>query len=156
MNSRRSFLSSAVIATTATSLGAATGKSRSPSKLQFITSASAPKAIGPYSQAVRSGNDVYLSGQIALDPATGNLVTGDFTAQAHRVFDNLKAVLTEAGGDFKNVVKATVYLSDVSNFQTLNAVYAEYFGEHKPARSTVGVAALPRGAMVEIDLIAVI
>ena len=155
MNSRRSFLSSAVIATTATSLAAATTKSK-PAKLQFITSASAPKAIGPYSQAVRSGNDVYLSGQIALDPATGNLVTGDFTAQARRVFDNLKAVLNEAGGDFKNVVKATVYLSDLSNFQTLNAIYAECFGEHKPARSTVGVAALPRGAMVEIDLIAVI
>jgi reactive intermediate/imine deaminase len=155
MNSRRSFLSSAVIATTATSLAAATTKSK-PAKLQFITSAAAPKAIGPYSQAVRSGNDVYLSGQIALDPATGNLVTGDFTAQARRVFDNLKAVLTEAGGEFKNVVKATVYLSDLSNFQALNAIYAEYFGDHKPARSTVGVAALPRGAMVEIDLIAVI
>ena len=156
MNSRRSFVSSAVIAATATSLGAATSKSKSASKLQFIASASAPKAIGPYSQAVRSGNDVYLSGQIALDPATGNLVAGDFTAQARRVFDNLKAVLTEAGGDFKNVVKATVYLSDLNNFQTLNAIYAEYFGEHKPARSTVGVAALPRGALVEIDLIAVI
>ena len=105
---------------------------------------------------MRSGNDVYLSGQIALDPATGNLVTGDFTAQARRVFDNLKAVLKEAGGDFGNVVKTTVYLPDLSNFQTLNAIYAEYFGDHKPARSTVGVAALPRGAMVEIDLIAVI
>ncbi len=139
----------------ATSLGAATTQSKT-AKLQIIASASAPKPIGPYSQAVRSGNDVYLSGQIALDPATGNLVTGDFTAQAHRVFNNLKAVLNEAGGDFKNVVKATVYLSDLNNFQTLNAIYAEVFGDHKPARSTVGVAALPRGAMVEIDLIAVI
>lgn len=156
MNSRRSFLTSAaVIATTATSLGAATTQAKS-SKLQLITSPAAPKAIGPYSQAVRSGSDLYLSGQIALDPATGNLVAGDFTAQARRVFDNLKAVLNEAGGGFENAVKATVYLTDLNNFQTLNAIYAEYFGEHKPARSTVGVAALPRGAMVEIDLIAVI
>ena len=81
---------------------------------------------------------------------------GDFTAQARRVLDNLKAVVSEAGGGFQNVVKATVYLTDVNNFQTLNAIYAEYFGDHKPARSTVGVAALPKGAMVEIDLIAVI
>ena len=154
MNSRRAFVSSAVLATAAaTTLGASTTKK---SKLQFIASANAPKAIGPYSQAVRSGNEVYASGQIALDPATGNLVTGDFSAQARRVFDNLKAVLNEAGGDFRNVVKATVYLSDLNNFQTLNAIYAEYFGEHKPARSTVGVSALPRGAAVEIDLVAVI
>ena len=152
MNSRRSFLSSAAIAAAATSVGAATTQS----KLQSITSTSAPKPIGPYSQAIRSGHDVYLSGQIALDPSTGNLVQGDFTAQARRVLDNLKAVVSEAGGGFQNVVKATVYLTDVNNFQTLNAIYAEYFGDHKPARSTVGVAALPKGAMVEIDLIAVI
>jgi reactive intermediate/imine deaminase len=123
--------------------------------IQFIASAAAPKAIGPYSQAVRAGNTLYASGQIPLDPATGNLVEGDFTAQARRVLENLKAVLHEAGADFRDVVKATVYLPDLGNFQTLNTIYGEYFGDHKPARSTVGVAALPRGAMVEIDLVAV-
>jgi len=153
MNSRRAFVSSAVLAAATTSLPAATTRK---SKLQYIASPSAPKAIGPYSQAVRSGSEVYASGQIALDPDTGNLIQGDFTAQARRVFENLKAVLKEAGGDFGNVVKTTVYLSDLTNFQTLNAIYAEYFGDHKPARSTVGVAALPRGAAVEIDLVAVI
>lgn len=146
MNSRREFVASAVFAAAAPKSG----------KVKFISTSSAPKAIGPYSQAVRSGNTIYASGQIALDPATGNLVTGDFTAQARRVFDNLKAVLTEAGAEFNNVVKATVYLADLSNFQTLNTIYAEYMGDHKPARSTVGVAALPRGAMVEIDLVAVV
>ncbi|SRR6266480_5261619 len=154
MNSRRSFLSSAgVIAAAATGLGAATTKK---SKFQFIASANAPKPIGPYSQGVRSGSEVYLSGQIGLDPATGNLVAGDFSAQARRVLDNLKAVLSEVGGDFHNVVKATVYVTDLANFPTLNTIYGEYFGEHKPARSTVGVAALPKSALVEIDLIAVI
>lgn len=124
--------------------------------MDFIASSDAPKAIGPYSQAVRSGNVVYTSGQIALDPATGNLVAGDFSAQVHRVFANLRAVLRAADGDFRNVTRATVYLTDLSNFQTLNTIYAEYFGDHKPARTTVGVAQLPRGAAVEIDLIAVV
>jgi 2-iminobutanoate/2-iminopropanoate deaminase len=124
-------------------------------RLKIVATSEAPKAIGPYSQAVRAGNVLYLSGQIPLDPATGNLVVGDFSAQVRRVLDNLRAVLHEAKADFRNVVKATVYLSDLANFQTLNTVYAEYFGDHKPARSTIGVAALPRGAMVEIDLIAV-
>ena len=99
---------------------------------------------------------LYASGQIALDPATGNLIQGDFAAQARRVLDNLKAVLQEAGADFRNVVRATVYLADVANFQALNSIYAEYFGENKPARSTVGVAALPRGAALEVDVIAVL
>src|SRR5437870_13499349 len=125
-------------------------------RLRYISSTAAPKAIGPYSQAVRAGNVLYAPGQIALDPATGNLVAGDFTAQARRVFENLKAVLAEAGADFRNVVKATVYLADLTNFQTLNSIYTEFFGESKPARSTIGVAALPRGAAVEIDLIAVL
>lgn len=124
--------------------------------MEFIVTKDAPKAIGPYSQAVRSGNVVYASGQIALDPATGNLVDGDFSSQVHRVFANLRGVLHASGGDFRNVTRATVYLTDLANFQTLNAIYAEYFGDHKPARSTVGVAALPRGAAVEIDLIAVV
>ncbi len=124
--------------------------------MDFIASNDAPKAIGPYSQAIRSGNVIYLSGQIPLDPTTGNLVQGDFSAQARRVFDNLRAVLRAAGADFHNVVRATVYLTDLGNFQALNAIYGEYFGDHKPARSTVGAAQLPRGAALEIDLIAML
>ncbi|PYQ34330.1 MAG: reactive intermediate/imine deaminase [Acidobacteria bacterium] len=124
--------------------------------MHFIATKNAPHAIGPYSQAVRAGNVLYLSGQIPLDPVSGNLVQGDFTLQAKRVFENLRAVLKESGAEFQHVVKATVYLTDLGNFQTLNSIYAEYFGEHKPARSTVGVAQLPRGAGVEIDLIAVV
>ena len=133
----------------------ATVSKRQPA-LTVVAAAGAPKAIGPYSQAVKAGNMLFLSGQIALDPATGNLIEGDFPAQTRRVLENLKAVLHEAGADFRNVVKATVYLADLTNFQTLNSIYAEYFGDHKPARSTVGVAALPRGAAVEIDLTAII
>jgi len=124
--------------------------------MDFIATKEAPHAIGPYSQAVRSGNTLYLSGQIPLDPATGNLIEGDFAAQSRRVFDNLRAVLRAAGAEFRDVTRATVYLTDLDNFQTLNSIYAQYFGDHKPARSTVGVAQLPRGAAVEIDLIAVI
>lgn len=124
--------------------------------MDFMATNDAPKAIGPYSQAVKANGVLYASGQIALDPATGNLVTGDFAAQARRVFENLKAVLREGKTDFKHVVRATVYLTDLGNFQTLNTIYAEYFGDHKPARSTIGVAQLPRGAQVEIDLIAVV
>jgi reactive intermediate/imine deaminase len=124
--------------------------------MHFIATKNAPHAIGPYSQAVRAGNVLYLSGQIPLDPVSGNLVQGDFAVQARRVFENLRAVLKESGAEFQHVVKATVYLTDLGNFQTLNSIYAEYFGEHKPARSTVGVAQLPRGAGVEIDLIAVV
>lgn len=123
--------------------------------MDFIATNDAPHAIGPYSQAVRSGNMLFLSGQIALDPKSGNLIEGDFAAQSRRVFDNLRAVLRAGGADFKNVTRATVYLTDLGNFQTLNSIYAEYFGSHKPARSTVGVAQLPRGAQVEVDLIAV-
>ena len=122
--------------------------------MDYIATNDAPHAIGPYSQAVRSGNLVFLSGQIALDPKSGNLIEGDFAAQARRVFENLRAVLRAAGVDFRHVTRATVYLTDLGNFQSLNSIYAEYFGDHKPARSTVGVAQLPRGAAVEIDLIA--
>ena len=124
--------------------------------MDFIHSDDAPKAIGPYSQAVKAGNVIYTSGQVSLDPKTGELVTGDFTAQARRVFDNLRAVLNAGGAEFRNVTKATVFLTDLANFGTLNAIYAEYFGEHKPARTTVQVAGLPKGAQVEIDLIAVV
>jgi 2-iminobutanoate/2-iminopropanoate deaminase len=124
--------------------------------MDYIATEKAPKAIGPYSQAVRAGNAIYCSGQIPLDPGTGEMVTGDFAAQTRRVFENLKAVLRAAGADFSKVVRASVYLTDLADFQTLNGIYAEYFGDHKPARSTVGVAQLPRGARVEIDVIAVV
>jgi 2-iminobutanoate/2-iminopropanoate deaminase len=124
--------------------------------MEIIATDAAPKAIGPYSQAVKSGKVLYTSGQIALDPATGNLVEGDFAAQAHRVFENMKAVLAAAGANFSSVAKATVYLTDLANFATLNEIYASYFGATKPARSTVGVAQLPKGALVEIDLIAIL
>ncbi len=124
--------------------------------MEIIATDEAPKAIGPYSQAIRFGNILYTSGQIALDPATGNLVDGDFAAQVHRVFENLKAVLTAGGTGLGNVIKATVYLTDLANFATLNEIYASYFGDAKPARSTVGVAQLPKGGLVEIDLIAVV
>ncbi|MBV8546589.1 MAG: RidA family protein [Acidobacteria bacterium] len=124
--------------------------------MDIINSDQAPKAIGPYSQAIRAGNVIYTSGQIALDPATGALVEGDFAAQAHRVFENLKAVLASGGATFSNVAKATVYLTDLANFATLNEIYASYFGDTKPARTTVGVAQLPKGGLVEIDLIAIV
>jgi len=114
----------------------------------------APKAIGPYSQAVSSGGFLFTSGQIALDPESGRMVEGDFEAQARRVFANLEAVLASAACGFSDVVKATVYLADMADFPALNAIYAEAFGDHKPARSTVQAAALPLGARVEIDLIA--
>lgn len=123
--------------------------------MDFVASKQAPAAIGPYSQAVRANGFVFTSGQIALDPVSGTVVEGDFSAQARRVFENLKAVLTEAHTDFSRVVKATVYLTDFANFQTLNTIYGEYFGDHKPARTTVGVSQLPRGSLLEIDLVAV-
>ena len=114
----------------------------------------APRAIGPYSQAVSHGGILYTSGQIALDPASGELVGGGFGAEARRVFANLEAVLAAADCRFADVLKATVYLADMDDFPALNAVYAESFGDHKPARSTVQAAALPKGARVEIDLVA--
>jgi 2-iminobutanoate/2-iminopropanoate deaminase len=124
--------------------------------MDYVATSDAPKAIGPYSQAVKANGLVYTSGQIALDPATGALVDGSFEEQVHRVFQNLKAVLTAAGSDFSQVLKATVYLSDMANFPTLNTIYAEYFGDHKPARTTVGVSQLPKGGAVEIDLVALV
>jgi 2-iminobutanoate/2-iminopropanoate deaminase len=122
---------------------------------QAIASSDAPKAIGPYSPAVRAGNMVFLSGQVPMDPATGNLIDGDIAAQTHRVFDNLGALLTAAGLSFANVVRTTVFLADMNDFAAMNAVYATYFAEPFPARSTVQVARLPKDARVEIDLIAV-
>lgn len=114
----------------------------------------APKAIGPYSQAVELDGWLYTSGQVALDPATGELVPGGFEAQARQVFKNLGAVLAAAGCTFQDVVKATVFVVDLADFPTLNGIYAEAMGDHRPARSTVQVAALPKGALVEIDLVA--
>lgn len=122
--------------------------------MEIIATEDAPKAIGPYSQAVKANGLVFTSGQIPLDPASGELVTGNFEKEARRVFENLGAVLRAAGSDFSRVLRATVYVSDLANFQTLNTIYAEYFGDHKPARTTIQAAALPKGASVEIDLIA--
>ena len=118
-----------------------------------IQSKAAPAAIGTYSQAVRAGDTVYLSGQIPLDPKTMKLVEGDFEAQARRVFDNLRAVCRAGAGDFDRVVRVTVYLTDLANFAKVNEVMASYFKEPFPARAAVGVASLPRGAQVEIDAV---
>jgi reactive intermediate/imine deaminase len=122
----------------------------------IIHSDHAPKAIGPYSQAVRAGNTLYLSGQTPLVAATGELAAGDISAQTRQVFENLKAVLTAAGASFGDVVRVGIYLTDLGNFAAVNEVMKEYFSEPYPARSTIGVAALPRGAAVEIDLVAVL
>lgn len=113
----------------------------------------APAAIGPYSQAVRSGGHVFLSGQIPLDPATGELVAGEIGAEARRVFDNLRAVCEAAGASLDEVVRVGIYLTDLSDFAAVNAVMAEYFAAPYPARSTIQVAGLPRGARVEVDAI---
>ncbi len=120
---------------------------------QIIATKDAPAAIGTYSQAARHGNVVYLSGQIPLDPASMTLVEGDFSAQTHRVFKNLKAVCEAAGGSLDQVVRLTIFLTDMGNFPQVNAVMAEYFSEPYPTRVTVGVASLPKGAQVEIDAI---
>jgi 2-iminobutanoate/2-iminopropanoate deaminase len=122
---------------------------------QIVTTQSAPKAIGPYEQAIKVGDFIYVSGQIPLDPATGNLVEGNITAQTRRVMENLSAVLSAAGSSFEGVVKTTVFLKNISDFAAMNQVYGEYLNSAKPARSTVAVAELPRGALVEIDLIAI-
>jgi reactive intermediate/imine deaminase len=119
----------------------------------IISTASAPKAVGTYSQAVKCGKTVYVSGQIPLDPATTELVAGPMDAQIRRVFDNLKAVVVAAGGDFAHVAKLNVFLTDLGNFALLNKIMAEYFVEPYPARAAVQVAALPRGAAVEMDCV---
>ena len=118
-----------------------------------ISTEQAPAAIGPYSQAVRRGSFVFLSGQIPLDPATGQLVEGDISAQARRVFDNLRAVCAAAGGSFDDVVRVGIYLTDLGDFAAVNAVMAENFQAPFPARSTIEVSGLPRGARVEVDAI---
>ena len=113
----------------------------------------APAAIGPYSQAVQTGNLVFISGQIPLDPATMDIVDGDFEARARRVFENLKAVAAAAGADLDQVVKLTIYLTDLDNFATVNSVMSEFFQEPYPARAALGVASLPKGADVEAEAI---
>jgi len=119
-----------------------------------VNSLSAPAAIGPYSQAIDAGDFVFLSGQVPIDPKTGELVPGDITAQTERVLDNLAAVLEAAGCSFGDVVKTTIYLIDLGDFQTVNATYAKRFTSAPPARATIQVSALPKGSRVEIDAIA--
>jgi reactive intermediate/imine deaminase len=122
----------------------------------IITTDQAPRAIGTYSQAVKVGNTVYLSGQIPLEPATTQLLEGDMRSQIVRVFENLKAIATAAGGSLADIVKLTVYLTDLNHFPLVNEVMAAYFKEPYPARAAVGVAQLPKGASVEMDAIMVI
>ncbi len=123
---------------------------------QIISTDHAPAAIGAYSQAVRAGNTVYLSGQIPLDPATMTLVDGDIDVQIRRVFDNLAAVAEAAGSSFRDVVKLNVFLTDLGHFARVNEIMAEYFEQPYPARAAIGVAALPRGAGVEMDAVLVL
>ncbi len=119
-----------------------------------VRSAGAPAPIGPYSQAIRQGGFLFLSGQIGLDPVTGGIVEGGVTVECRRTLENLRAVLTAAGLEFADVVKTTIYLTDLADFPVVNEVYGSYFAEPFPARATVGVASLPKGARVEIELIA--
>ena len=123
-------------------------------KLQTISTEKAPAAIGPYSQAIQAGNLLFCSGQIPLDPLSGEIVAGDVRRQAEQVMENIAAVLSAGGAGFADVVKATVYLVDMNDFAVVNEVYGRYFSEHKPARSTVAVKALPRGVLLEIEVIA--
>jgi len=123
---------------------------------KVIHTEKAPKAVGPYSQAISTGNLLFTAGQVAIDPATGKLVEGGIREQTRQVMENLKAILTAARTDFSKVVKSTVFLQDIKNFADFNQVYAEYFPSEPPARSTFQVGALPLGAMVEIEMIALL
>ena len=122
--------------------------------MRFHHTDKAPEAIGPYSQSVEVDGWLYTSGQVGLDPATGELVPGGFEAQARQTLKNLTSVLAAAGCTFANVVKTSVFLTDFANFPTMNQLYAEAMGDHRPARTTVQVSALPKGGLVEIDLVA--
>jgi len=123
--------------------------------LKQILSQKAPKAIGPYSQAIKAGNFIFCSGQIALSPETGEIVSNDVTKQTRQILKNLKEVLKEAGANFKNVVRTDIFVKNIKDFQTINEVYAEFFNfDPKPARQTVEVSALPKGALVEISCLA--
>ena len=126
------------------------------SELHIVATSHAPQAIGPYSQAVIANGFVYTAGQVALDPATMQLVAGDVQAQTEQVFRNVEAVLAEAGSALRRVVKTTVYLATMDDFAAMNEVYARHFGDHRPARSTVAVRGLPKNALVEIDCVAVL
>jgi 2-iminobutanoate/2-iminopropanoate deaminase len=119
-----------------------------------VSTDDAPKAIGPYSQAIRAGSLLFLSGQIPIDPASGQMVEGDIAQQTHRIFKNLGAILQAAGATFDNVVRTTVYLADMNDFTAMNEVYGTYFSSPAPARATIQAARLPKDARVEIDLIA--
>ena len=121
---------------------------------EVVQTDNAPKAIGPYEQAIKASGFIYTAGQIPIDPKTGNFVEGGITAQTRQVLENLKAVLEAGGSSLDRVVKATVFLKNMADFAAMNEVYAQYLGSAKPARSTVAVAELPRGALVEIDLVA--
>jgi 2-iminobutanoate/2-iminopropanoate deaminase len=123
---------------------------------KVIQTEKAPKAVGPYSQAIQAGNFVFTSGQIGLDPATGKLVKGGIREQARQVMENLRAVLEAANSDFSKVVKTTVFLREINDFMHFNEVYGEYFPSGQPARSTFQVAALPLGALVEIEMVALV
>ena len=123
-------------------------------KREAVQTDEAPKAIGPYEQAIKVDGFVFTAGQIPLDPKTGNIVEGDIKAQTRQVLENLKGVLIASGSSLERVVKATVFLKNMADFAAMNEVYAEYLGSARPARSTVAVAELPRGALVEIDLVA--
>ena len=124
--------------------------------LDFVSTAGAPKAIGPYSQGVIANGFLFTAGQVALDPEKGELVPGGITEQTTRALENLRAILKQAGSDFSQVVKTPVFLVDMADFTPLNEIYGRAFGQHRPARSTVAVAALPRGARVEIEVIAAV
>ena len=123
---------------------------------EIIATESAPRAIGPYSQAVRAGNLIFASGQIPIDPATGEFVSDEITEQTEQVLRNISAVFEAAGASLNEVVKTTVFLADMDDFTAMNDVYARFFGEHRPARATVQAARLPRDAKVEIEAIAVV
>jgi 2-iminobutanoate/2-iminopropanoate deaminase len=122
--------------------------------IDFVATPNAPRAIGPYSQATRAGGLLFTAGQVGFDPSTGELVDGGITEQTERVLLNIRAILQASGLDMANVVKTTVFLVDMADFAAMNTAYASAFGDHRPARSTVAVAALPRGARVEIEAIA--
>ena len=132
----------------------ASAKTPRETKRTVVSTELAPKAIGPYSQAIRANGLVFCAGQTPIDPAVGQLVEGDVQAQTRRVLQNLSAILEAAGTSLAKVVKTTVFLTDMANFKAMNEVYAEFFPEHPPARSTIAVAGLPLGASVEIECIA--
>lgn len=123
-------------------------------KLEMISTDQSPAAIGPYSQAVKCGDLLFCSGQIPLDPVTGEMVAGGITAQAERVMNNIAAMLNAAGADFTDIIKTTVFLVDMADFAAVNEIYGRRFQSHKPARSTIAVKALPRNALLEIEVIA--